>query len=149
MRKNVHPGRVEPDEEWLVCLRISVDELLGRTEKFLVNCRHSFDGQGTGVFYPLSAIGIGPGMDDAARTIFFLELRVLRIKIAFGLFLGVAVIKVSKEFIEAVIGRQMLIVIPEMIFSELARGVALGFQNVRDSRHPIRDAMWVAGHPNR
>ena len=149
MRKNVHPGRVEPDEEWLVCLRISVDELLGRTEKFLVNCRHSFDGQGTGVFYPLSAIGIGPGMDDSARTIFFLELRVLRIKIAFGLFFGVEVIQVSKEFIEAVVGRQMLVMIPEMIFAELARGVALSLHNVRNRRHPICNAMWVAGHPNR
>src|SRR6516225_11030131 len=101
MRKNVHSGRVEPNEEWLVRLRTRVDELLGRTEEFLINCRHSFDGQGTGIFYPLSAIGIGPGMDDSARTIFFLEFRVIRIKIAFGLFFGVEVIKVSKEFIEA------------------------------------------------
>jgi hypothetical protein len=31
----------------------------------------------------------------------------------------------------------MLVMIAEMIFAELARGVALGFQNVHDSRHPI------------
>jgi len=145
----VHSGRVEPNEEWLVRLRICVDELLGCTEEFLINCRHSFDGQGTGVFYSLSAIGIGPGMDDAARAVFFLELRVFWIKIAFGLFLGVEVIKVAKEFVEAVIGRQMLVMIPEMIFAELARGVALSLHNVRDRRHPICNAMWVAGHPNR
>src|SRR6516225_1098982 len=86
-------------------------------------------------------------MDDSARTIFFLELRVLGIKIAFGLLLGVEVIKVSKEFIEAVVGRQMLVVIAEMIFAELACGVALSLQSVRDRRHPICNAMWVAGHP--
>src|SRR6516165_1456286 len=101
MRKNVHSGRVEPNEERLIRLRTCVDELLGRTEKFLVDCRHSFYGQGTGVFYPLRAIGISPRMNDAAWTVFFLELRVLRIEIAFGLLLRVEVIKVPKEFVEA------------------------------------------------
>ena len=64
-------------------------------------------------------------MNDAPGTVFFLELGILRIEIAFRLFLGIQVIEVAEEFVEAVIGRQMLVVVTEMVLAKLAGGVAL------------------------
>ncbi len=64
-------------------------------------------------------------MDDAARTKLLLELGILRIVRVFGLFLGVEVIQVAEKLVEAVIRRQHLVAVAQVVLAKLAGDVAL------------------------
>src|SRR4030095_137287 len=88
-------------------------------------------------------------MKHAARTVFFLELRVFRIEITLRLLFRIEVIEIPEEFIEPVIGGQMLIVIPQVVLAELASRITLSLHHVRNGWHPVRDAMRVARHTDR
>ena len=85
-------------------------------------------------------------MQHAARAEHCLELRVLRIVGQFGLFLGVEVIEVAEEFIEAVHGRQKLVAVAQMVLAELAGGVAQRLQQLGDGRVFLLQADGGAGH---
>jgi hypothetical protein len=61
-------------------------------------------------------------MDDTPRAELLLELRVLRVEVTFGFFLRVQVIKVAKELVEPVGGRQVLVLVAEVVLAELAPG---------------------------
>ena len=88
-------------------------------------------------------------MNHAARTELFPEIRVLRVKVAFGLFLGVEMIEITEELIKAMIGRQILVMITQMILPKLAGRITLRFQHISDGGHPRRDAMGVTRHTDR
>ena len=67
-------------------------------------------------------------MDDAARPDRFAEVGEVLLRIVvvhLRLFLGIEVIEVAEELVEAVIGRQHVVEIAEMVLAELAGGVAL------------------------
>src|SRR3974377_2132777 len=87
--EDVHSRGIEPDEERLARLGVGIDELHRGAEELLVDCWHALGRERPGILDPLRAVGIGPGMEDAARTKSFPELRILRIEIAFRLFLGI------------------------------------------------------------
>ena len=89
------------------------------------------------------------GLDHAARAVLLLELRVLGIEVALRLLLGVEVVEVAEELVEAVLGRQMLVAVAEMVLAELAGRIALRLHDVGDGRHPVLDAMRIAGHADR
>src|SRR5262249_55637358 len=122
-----------------------IDELLRRAEEFLVNRWHALDVQRASVL----DLAVGIRVYDAARSELLFELRILRIEIAFWLFLSVEVIEIAEELVEAMISRQMVVVIAEMVLAELAGRISLSFQDVGDRRHPIGNAMRVARHPDR
>jgi hypothetical protein len=88
-------------------------------------------------------------MNDAARSVPFLKLRILRIEIALRLFLGVEMVEVAEELIEAMIGRQMLVMIAEMVLAKLTGGVALCLQGVRNCWHPFGNAVRISWHADR
>jgi hypothetical protein len=71
-------------------------------------------------------------MEHAARSELLLELRILRIVGAFRLLLGVQVVEIAEELIEAMHRRQELIAVAEMVLAELTRDVTEGFQNFCD-----------------
>ncbi|MCY1179215.1 hypothetical protein D9M73_196010 [compost metagenome] len=50
-------------------------------------------------------------------------------------------IEVAEELVEAVVGRQVLVAIAEVVLAELAGGVALLLHHVADGRSPVRDAV--------
>src|SRR5262245_41176133 len=87
-------------------------------------------------------------MDDATGTVLPFEFGIFRVVIGFGFFLGVEVVEIAEELVEAVHGGQVLVAITEMVFAELAGGVALLFKEVGDGGRPVRDAVRGAGHPN-
>ncbi len=58
----------------------------------------------------------------------------LRIVLAFRLFLGVQVIEVAEELVEAMDGGQELVAIAKMVLAELAAGVALRLEQFGDGR---------------
>ena len=60
--------------------------------------------------------------------------RVLRIVRQFRLFLGVQVVEIAVELVEAVHGRQELVAVAEMVLAELAGGIAERLEQLGDRR---------------
>ena len=73
-------------------------------------------------------------LHDAARTELRPERRVLRIVRVLRLILGIQVIEIAKELIEAVNGRQEFVAVAEMIFAELSGGIAGRFEQFGECR---------------
>ena len=90
----------------------------------VVDGLHALLGERTGVLDLLPALAVGPAMQDAARPEQLLEPRVLRIVGVFGLLFGVQVVEVAEELVEAVQGRQELVLVAQMVLAELSRLVA-------------------------
>ena len=121
VREQVHVRGVEPDEERLAVLVLALDEVLGGGDELVVAGLHALLGERAGVLdllladpAPARLLGrivlVGrPGMDHAARPEVLLEIREVlfgRIVVHLRLFLGVEVVEVAEELVEAVIGRQ-------------------------------------------
>src|ERR1700733_13987636 len=146
MCENVHPRRIEVAEPWRAGLLLTVDEVLGGGEKLLVDCFHALFVKRAGVLDRLLADAPEGGIDcrivavarlafeDAAWTELRTESRVFRVVGILRLLLGVQVIEVAEEFIEAVHCRQMLVAVAEMVLAELAGGVAERLHDIRDAR---------------
>jgi hypothetical protein len=76
--------------------------------------------QGPGVF----DLAVGGRPQHAARAEALTEGGVLRIVGVLRLLLGVQVVEVAEELVEAVVGRQELVLVAEVILAELARRIA-------------------------
>src|SRR5262245_18940480 len=85
-------------------------------------------------------------MEHTPRSEFFPELRIFWIVVGLRFFFGIEMIQVAEKFVEAVHGWQMLIAIPQVVFAELAAGVAALLEQIGDRRRPIRDAVLGARH---
>ena len=64
--------------------------------------RHARAGQRTGVLDRLPALAVRPGVQHAARAVLLLELGILRVVVGLRLLLGVEVVEVAEELVEAV-----------------------------------------------
>jgi hypothetical protein len=146
---DVHPGGVEPDEKRRVRLRRLVDEGGGVAQDLLVDRLHPLAVQRPGVLNQLGAVGIEPRVEHAARAVLLPERRISRVVVALGLLLGIQVVQVAKELVKAVSGRQVLVLVAEVVLAELAGRIAVRLEQVRDRRRPVRDAVRRAGHPDR
>ena len=74
-------------------------------------------------------------MDDAARLDVLDELGKVLLRIVvvhLRLFLGIEVVEVAEELVEAVIGRQHVVEVAEVVLAELAGGVALVLERAGD-----------------
>ena len=135
MGAEVHVGGVEPHEERLARGHRVADEALGLHQKFVVAGLLALLGERPGVLDPLAAIGIGPAVEHAAGAVVLFEIgEIVRVGIIPQLrfFLGIEVIKVAEELIEALVGGQVLIPIAEMVLAELAGAVAEGLEQAGD-----------------
>ena len=74
------------------------------------------------------------------------EIRVLRVVGIFGLFLGVEVIQIAEELVEAMHRRQVLVAIAQVVLPELAGGVTEALEDLRDRGILRFDAERGAGH---
>src|SRR5262249_8168452 len=111
-----------------------VDELECAVEELFVHCLHALHRQRTGVFNLLRTIRVRPGLEYAPRPKLLLELLVLRIVGILRLLLGVEVIEVAEELVEAVCRRQKLVPIAEVVLAKLSAHVAERLQDVGDGR---------------
>ena len=107
---------------------------------------HALLGEGTGVLDRLPALAVSHAVEHAAGTEPLLEFRILGIVGQFGFFLGVQVIEVAEEFVEAVHGRQEFVPIAQMVLAELAGGVAQRLEHFSDGRVFLLQADGGAGH---
>ena len=122
MREDVHPGGVPPHEERLAVFVRLIHEVERRLGGFLVDRLHALLGQRAGVFDLLLAVGMAQEWITPRGPNFFFELRVLRIVGVLGLLLRVEVVEVAEELVEAVIRRQHLVAVAQVVLAELARG---------------------------
>ena len=98
-----------------------------RSSELVVDGLHPLLGQRAGVLDALGAVAVRPGVQDAARAEVLAEVRevlVGRVVVELGLLLGVEVVEVAEELVEAVHGRQELVAVAEVVLAELAGGVA-------------------------
>ena len=94
----------------------------------------------------LPALAVGDAVQHAARTELLLERGILRIVGQLRLLLGVEVIEIAEELVEAVHGRQVFVPIAEMVLAELAGGVAERLEQFGDGRVFLLQADRRAGH---
>src|SRR5262249_34267869 len=73
-------------------------------------------------------------LQHAARPEFLPKSRILGVVWVFRLLLGIQVIEVPEELVEAMDRRQMLVAVTQVVLAELARGVAQGLHDVGDTR---------------
>ena len=123
-----------------------VDEAQRVLGHLVVDGLHALLGQRAGVLDLLAALAVGPAVQHAARPEVLLELRVLRIVRILRLFLGVEVIEIAEELVEAVQRRQILVLVAEVVLAELAGGVAERLEQFGDRRIFRLQADIGAGH---
>ena len=107
-----------------------LQEIEGSRGDLIINRLHALNGQRAGVLN----LAIGRRFDHAARPELLLELRVLRIVRMLGLLLGVEVVKIAEKLVKAVVGRQHLVQVAQMILAVLRGHVALVLQQPGDGR---------------
>jgi hypothetical protein len=135
-------GRVEIAEPRLPGLVLAGDEVLGRAQELFVHGFHARLAQRARVLDHLRAdaterrilggvVGVGRlAAQHAARPESFQEPEIFRIVRILGFLLGVEVIQVAEEFVEAVHRRQMFVAIAEVVLAELTGGVAILLHHV-------------------
>jgi hypothetical protein len=103
---------------------LALDEVQRASQKLFVDGLHTLGVQRTSVFDLLRAVWLSPAMEDATRPELFLKFRVLRVVGILRLLLGVQVVEVAVELVEAMKGGQKFVPVAKMILAELASGVA-------------------------
>ena len=139
VRPEVHVRGVHPEEERLALIMLALDEVDGAVDDLVVDRLHPLLRQRAGVLDLLLAAASHPAAKHPTRPEALLEVReVLGVRIVrvLRLLLGVQVVEVAEELVEAVARRQVLVAIPEVILPELAGRVAERLQELRDRRVP-------------
>jgi hypothetical protein len=98
----MHMGEAYPHEKRLVGLDLAVHEIRRSRRNVVVNRFHALSRQRSRIF----DTAIGEGMNNASRPEAPAEGRVFRIVRLLGIFLGVQVIEIAVELVEAVIRRR-------------------------------------------
>ena len=119
-----------------------LDEIERGGQKFFVHSLHALPVERSSVL----DVAIGGGLDDAARTVLLAEGRILRVVVALGLLLRVQMVEIAEELVKTVVGRQVLVLVAEVVLAELARHVATFLGHIGDRRRPVRNAVVVARH---
>ena len=129
MRPDMHPCAVPPDKEGFVSLDCPLHEVQRFYSDLHIDRFHTFDRQRPGVFNS----SISKRVDYTTWTELLLEFRIFRIVGMFRLLLSIQMIEVTEELIEAVVGRQHVVAITQVVFAELAGRVTLLLEQHGDS----------------
>ena len=125
--KQVHARSVHPDEKRLVGFGLLFDERLCGCRRFVVDGFHALGSQGAGVFN----LAVGKTVDHATGRSCFDEIRVVFWPVrALGFFLGIEVVQVAEELVKTMVGRQVFVAVPQVVFTELRGGIALGLERL-------------------
>ncbi len=144
VRAKVHMGGVPPEEERLLRGVRFIHEREGVTVHLVVDGRHARARQRAGV---LDAPA-GEAVDHAARSEPLAERGILRIVGQLRLLLRVQVVQVAEELVEAMVGRQELVPVAQVVLAELAALVAERLQELRDRGVRRRETELRARHPH-
>ena len=153
----MHARRVEPAEERLARRLLPLHEVDGRGRGLVVDRLHALLGERAGVLDGLLAdlaearidrrvVAVGRlAPEHAARPELGEVGRILRIVRQLRLFLGVEVVEVAEELVEAVDRRQRLVAVADVVLAELAGGVAEVLEQAADRRIELAHAHRRAG----
>ena len=142
----VHVGGVHPNEERLagLCCRLMKSTARSVMSSSMVTIRSLVSGPVSLhtclPTLPKRGSTVGSSMSEAlqsmhaARAELGAERRVFRVVRQFRLFLGVEVIEVAVELVEAVHGRQKFVAVAEVVLAELSGGVAERLEQFGDRR---------------
>jgi hypothetical protein len=125
MRVPLHQTRTRACRPW--CCSLDEVDGGGEVSSSTVSMRFLVSGPVSSIFCPSA----GPGVDHAARAELLAEglavgqHHVAGVVLVLRLLLGVEVVEVAEELVEAVVGRQVLVAVAEVVLAELAGGVAL------------------------
>src|SRR4051812_35342374 len=135
----MHVRGVDPREPRPAGVVLATDEVFSSSDEFVVARFHALLRQWSGVLDALLAdptptrllrrivlLG-GPAVQHAARTEALAEVRKVLGRRVIGqlrLLLGIEVIQVAKELVEAMDRWQELIAVPEVVLTKLAGGIA-------------------------
>src|SRR5215510_11778958 len=147
----MHVRGVEPHEERCARRVLALNKVARRRKEFVIDGLHALFGQWSSVLDALCAVRVGPAVQYATRAIVLPEIRKVllrRIIAQLRLLLGVQVIEVAKELIEAMLRRQVLVPVAEVILAELASGIAEGFEQFGNGRIFGTHAQGGAGQSN-
>ena len=157
VRAQVHARGVEPAEERLARGLLPLHEVDGRGGRFVVDRLHPLLGQRAGVLDRLLADlaearidrGIvrrrGLALQHAARAELGEVRRILGIVGQLRLLLGVEVVEVAEELVEAVDRGQRFVAIADVVLAELAGGVAEVLEQAADRGIELAHAHRGAG----
>ena len=87
-------------------------------------------------------------LQDAARAELEFELGVLRIVGVLRLVLGIEVIEIAEELVEAMHGRQELVAVAEMVLAELSGHVAERLEQIGERRVLVRQPFFGSRQPD-
>src|SRR6476660_1822763 len=116
----MHTRAVEPAKEWFTGFRLALYEVNRRGGSLIVDCLHTLLGERAAIL----DLPVGIGVNHATRAETLLEFWILRIGPLFRFLLSIEVVKVAKEFVEAVGGREVFVTVAKMILAKLSRCVA-------------------------
>src|SRR4030095_5917305 len=136
VRAEMHVGRVEPDKERFARFLLALDKVDGRGEKFVVHRLHPLPGKRTRMRYLLLPVRSRPAVQHTPRAEVLLEVRKVflrRIVAQLRLLLGIQVVKIAEEFVEAMHGRQVLVLVAKVVLAELASAVTKRLKKVGDA----------------
>ncbi len=103
--KHRYPRPTDPAKERFVDGLGSRHEVFRCGDESFVNRLHSLACQRPGVLDSLRSIGVSIRSNDASRPIFLFEIRVLWVVVILGFLLGVEIVKIPKELVEATAAR--------------------------------------------
>jgi hypothetical protein len=101
-------------------------------EELLVDRLHALPAERPGIL----DLPVGVRVDHAARPELLPELGVLRVVGVLRLLLRVQVVEVAEELVEAVAGRQELVLVAQVVLPELPGGIAERLHDLGDGRIP-------------
>jgi hypothetical protein len=130
MPEDVHPRRVPPQEDGLLRRVRALDEVERAGVHLVVHRLHPLLGERAGVLDRTA----GLRADHAARAELLLERGILGVVGILRLLLRVQVVEVAEELVEAVVGRQVLVTVAEVVLAVLRGHVALALQQRGDRR---------------
>ena len=127
----------------LLALDLPLHEVDGGGGRFVVDRLHALRVERAGVL----DLAVGGRLEHAARRVRLDECRVvLRIVGPLRLLLGIEVVEVAEEFVEAVLGRQVFVAVAEMVLAELAGGIAERLERLGDGDVAVLQADRRAGN---
>ncbi len=151
VRAEVHVRGVDPDEERLPGVVLPLDEVERPVDDLVVDRLHPLLRQRTGVLDRVLAALRDPALEDAAWAVPLAEVReVRRVRVVrqLRLLVGVQVIEVAEELVEAVVRRQVLVEVAEVVLAELPGRVPEGLEQLCDRGVVARDADRRVRHPD-
>ena len=147
----VRPRHVVPYEERLAGVDSVGDEALRLLQDLLVEVSLPLLPPGTEILDLLGAVRKRLRVDDASllQAKLLLLLLVLREVVLLWIFAGVQVIEDPEELVEAVVGRQVLVAVAQVVLAELPGGVAQRLEHLGEGRITVLDALLCAWKPDR